>query len=367
MPATLDSLPDELLASILVSSAPPFKPFDNSRTQALHSLCLINKRIGRLAQDLLWRHVDVSFPDDHGRLETLPANLAARVKTLVVRLEPTDREDNGCAEPTEEDFAALANLPHVKTLLVHGETVRIVPEDEEEPGVSCFTYSTLCIDRSDAGPLRHIESLWINSAILVVPEVDAVAPFALTRLALYGQILVDVQSEDSDLSTLFTPAARPNLKVLRLALTEDLTDVTHMDVDELYLPTVEASFLDQLDYLQVELTNYSSLWADGPYTATSAPTLVRVKWQSGNLSKIRHLYAPQSDVCKFKPWTLDRLLLLEAVFVPHPLRDKYWDTFMISCERRGIKVIRCEEPIEETMDFVLPEFEAYIKAKRGSV
>lgn len=49
----------------------------------------------------------------------------------------------------------MANLPHVKTLFVDSETVRVVPEGMEEPGISGFSYSTLCIDRSDAGRLRR--------------------------------------------------------------------------------------------------------------------------------------------------------------------------------------------------------------------
>lgn len=373
----LDTIPTELFARIVNLASPASKPYsvqEKARYGMLTSLCLVNKAVGQRAKRLLWQDLRLALPADKDRLAACSSRLADAVTTLSIIFEPaTKPEQESHAEPVEEDLQILAKLPNVQTLFVRTEAV-VVGQAKKSWESDPFAFSTIeldfgvdsCLRRAFAAiPLRarmltarppDLDSLFIMNGVLDLRNLASACALSLTRLALCGFLY-----SATSLYKLFSPSVLPNLRQLRIGPVR--REEGAMETPWLKLPKIPKDFLDQLDFLEVGQRTY---FGYGPlpesYTATSTPTLVMIDEHVWEFPPIQYLHVVKHDPISYKHKFLDKLTHLKAVFVERSHQgSEFAESFHDGCSARGVEVVWCEA---EDYDFILPEFEAYIRERQ---
>ncbi|BGO98812.1 Proteophosphoglycan 5 [Rhodotorula toruloides ATCC 204091] len=313
-----------------------------SRRRELLRLSRINRRIGRIAQALLWESLQLDLPANRQLVEGAPAYLTDGVKKLKATVKPPRIDDAAYLSPVHEDFAILARLPRLKTLVV------VVESFLGDDSTSGFGLSTIDIDLSAKSPLRRLHDLCIVNGTLNFPTTTDKAPLALKRLALCGYLC-----SKSSLSTLLSTSVLPHLRSLRLAACEEFD--LWAGVGWVDLPDPEPELLDQLDFLQFE-DHHGEEPPVGWFTS-KAPTLCMADREAKHLDKVRYLYInpqPEED----SSWTAFGPPQPEAVFLPRSMDEFADDTGLRDfCEENNIPLVAAEDGrIEPRTDEEWDEF-----------
>ncbi|BGP31410.1 hypothetical protein JCM10296v2_003174 [Rhodotorula toruloides] len=344
----LDTIPTELLARIVNLASPAAKPFSvqqKARYGLLKSLSLVNKANLRL-----------TLPANQDLVQSSSDRLADAVTTLSVTVEPATKPEKGSyAEPVEEDLQMLAKLPNVQALFVRTKAV-VVDKAEKSWESDPFAFSSIRLDLGADGSLRRLDSLFIMNGVLDLRNLASGCTLSLTRLALCGFLY-----SATSLYKLFSPSVLPNLRQLRIGPVR--REEGAMETPWLKLPKIPKDFLDQLDFLEVGQRTY---FGYGPlpesYTATSTPALVMMDEYVWEFPPIQYLHVVKHDPISYKHKFLDKLTHLKAVFVERSHEDsEFAESFHDGCTERGIEIVWCEA---EDCDFILPEFEAYIRERQ---
>ncbi|BGO90933.1 hypothetical protein NBRC10512_002314 [Rhodotorula toruloides] len=284
-------------------------------------------------------------------------------------------------DPVKEDLGVLDKLSNVQHLWVYAATIDIEDTRDDEAEMTEFTCSTLVLEFSESSVLERLTSLHITHGLLELRNLDLAAPLRLVRLALGGYLY-----SKTDLKELLNPRLLPNLRSLRLAPNHTYKGSVAARI--IALPELEPVFLSQLDLFQIEEAGLS---IPRSYLNSTTPTLCGMYADFRYIQDVQYLHLHDSSLDSFARrcilwWRqpLPSMPRLEAVFLP--LRKRCWnirrnpeDSLRLAWEGKGVKIIEYlagpELELEEWIhgevgfgdDFVLPEFEAYIKAKRGPV
>ncbi|BGO98754.1 hypothetical protein NBRC10513v2_003149 [Rhodotorula toruloides] len=292
----------------------------------------------------------------------------------VIRHDPLD--------PVKEDLGVLDKLSNVQHLWIYAATIDIEDTRDDEAEMAAFKCSTLILEFFESSVLERLTSLHITHGLLELRNLDLATPLRLVRLALGGYLY-----SKTDLKDLLNPRLLPNLRSLRLAPNQ--TCKGRVAARMIALPELEPAFLSQLDLLQIE---EAGLFIPRSYLNSITPTLCGMYDDFRYVQDVQYLYLHDSSLDSFAErcnsfglWhqPLPPMPRLEAVFLPlrkrWNTRGKSEDPLRLAWEGKGVKTIEYlagpELEVEEWVhgevgfgdDFVLPEFEAYIKAKRGPV
>ncbi|BGO90984.1 hypothetical protein JCM10020v2_002628 [Rhodotorula toruloides] len=188
----------------------------------------------------------IELPKDRELVEGAPTYLTGAVKNLKATIKPPRIPGAAYLSPVHDDFAILARLPKLKTLIV------VVKSFLGDKRTSEFGVSTVDINLSAESPLRRLDDLCIVSGILNFPATTDKAPLALKRLALCAA---------NPASRRFSPPLSSHISALS-ALHE---------------------LVDQLDFLQFE-DHHGEMTPVGWYTS-NAPTLCMANSEAAHLDK----------------------------------------------------------------------------------
>ncbi|BGP31461.1 hypothetical protein JCM10296v2_003225 [Rhodotorula toruloides] len=273
--------------------------------------------LDRLPAELVLRIVEAAASvDETEEGDRRSYVLGRRLKKLKATIKPPRIPGAAYLSPVHDDFAILARLPKLKTLIV------VVKSFLGDKHTSEFGLSTVDINLL----AEKLYALCIVNGILNFPATTDKAPLALKRLALCGYFC-----SESSLSTLLSTSRATQPKLV-----------------------------DQLDFLQFE-DHHGEMPPVGWYTS-KAPTLCMADSEAAHLDKVRYLYInprPYGD----ENWSVSRDAQLGAVFRPANL-----DKFLVNrlheiCKAIEVPVVMAEDGhIEPRTDEERDEFKNWREA-----
>ncbi|GAA6029133.1 hypothetical protein NBRC10512_002258 [Rhodotorula toruloides] len=181
----------------------------------------------------------IELPKDRELVEGAPTYLTGAVKNLKATIKPPRIPGAAYLSPVHDDFAILARLPKLKTLIV------VVKSFLGDKRTSEFGVSTVDINLSAESPLRRLDDL------------------------------------ESSLSTLLSTSVLPHFRSFRLAARQEFD--LWAGVDWVDLPDPQPELVDQLDFLQFE-DHHGEMTPVGWYTS-NAPTLCMANSEAAHLDK----------------------------------------------------------------------------------
>ncbi|GAA5945469.1 hypothetical protein JCM3775_003706 [Rhodotorula graminis] len=239
LPPGLDTLPSELILSILAHLPPPHIALGNgsgpSQRNPLFAVQRTSKRLGAVCAPILWDRLEMDIgPGARGETSRVVAQLRAyRERAL------------GCRKLRLESFDWAFLLPCV------AEGERLLPDVEDVE-----LYQTMPMSLDVVARFRKQRSLAVDYSELR-PSPTHVTFAHLARMSLADVLirLVPFQS-----SSFFDTSTLPSLRQLRLGFI--YVERPSRSGDDGDAPVFSPSLVEQLDQVHLELSHASSLCAD---------------------------------------------------------------------------------------------------------